>query len=221
MKGEDRRPEREACLYTMAESIRQLAHMLSPVMPEKSRQILAQLGLDPPPMDTEPAWPSTWGELPPGTEMPPAAPVFPRIDKKAIPSIRERLGVDQALADTDKAPPSRKEEPTDGLISIDHFSTVELRTAKVLTAERVARTDKLLQLTVDCGEDEPRPLVAGIAKSYAPADLVGKTIIVVANLKPARLRGIESRGMLLAATTDDLPRVLTVDGEIPPGIRVS
>jgi methionyl-tRNA synthetase len=215
LKSDDRKAERDACLYTMSESIRQLAHMLSPVMPEKGREILSQLGL-PHPVD-EPPWPSAWGELPPGIEVPPARPVFPRIDQKSIPAIRERLGVDRAMEEA----PSAAKEPPSGLVSIDAFSAVHLRIALVLAAERVPKTDKLMKLEVDVGEDAPRTIVAGIAAAYAPGDLVGRRIVVVANLEPAKLRGIESRGMLLAATFDGLPRVLTVDGDAPPGTKVS
>jgi methionyl-tRNA synthetase len=222
MKSDADAPRRDACLYTMAEAIRQLGHMITPVMPEKGRQILTQLGLEAPDMGTEPAWPSDWGEIEPGTALPPASPIFPRIDKKSIPGIRTRLGVDSAMAEgEEKKQPAKKEPAGDGLIPIDHFGTVDLRVGIVLEAEPVPKTDKLLKISVDLGEDAPRTLVAGIAKAYAPGDLVGKRIIVVANLKPAKLRGITSRGMLLAATYDGLPRVLTVDGEAPPGTKIS
>jgi methionyl-tRNA synthetase len=211
MKSEDQKEQRDACLYTMAEAIRQLGVMVSPVMPEKGPEILAQLGLPP-----DATWPREWGELPPGLALPPPSPVFPRIDKKTVPGIRERLGVDEALAESEQRKP-----PADGLISIDEFGTVDLLVGLVLGAEPVPKTDKLLKITVDLGEDQPRTLVAGIAQAYPGNSLEGKRIVVVANLRPAKLRGIESRGMLLAATFDDLPRIITVDGNAPPGTKIS
>ena len=111
--------------------------------------------------------------------------------------------------------------PAAELIEYDDFAKVKLRVAKVLVAEKHPNADKLLRLEIDLG-DEKRQIVAGIAKTYAPEDLVGKTIIVVANLKPAKLRGLESQGMLLAATSPEgTTRVLTVDEIIPAGSRVS
>ena len=104
-------------------------------------------------------------------------------------------------------------------IDIAEFSRIELRVARVLAAESVPNTDKLLRLEIDLGA-ERRQLVAGIAKVYEPSSLVGKTIVVVANLKPARIRGVESRGMLLAADGGDGPVVATFESPVPPGTRV-
>jgi methionyl-tRNA synthetase len=104
-------------------------------------------------------------------------------------------------------------------ISIDQFFETDLRVAKILSAERVPNTDKLLKMTVDVGGEE-RPLVAGIAQSYEVEALVGKSIIVVANLQPARIRGEESRGMLLAADLGGRPIVATFEEEVPPGTKV-
>ena len=109
----------------------------------------------------------------------------------------------------------------EGTISIDDFAAVKLRTAKILLAERHPDADRLLRLEVDLGS-EKRQLVAGIADAYEPDSLIGRTIIVVANLKPAKLRGIESQGMLLAATdTDGKPHLVTLDGDLPPGAKIS
>ncbi len=104
-------------------------------------------------------------------------------------------------------------------ISIERFFEVELRVAKVLAAENVPNTSKLLKLEVDIGT-ERRQLVAGVAQVYEPASLVGKNIIVVANLQPARIRGVDSRGMLLAADVAGRPIVATFEEEVPPGTRV-
>lgn len=109
--------------------------------------------------------------------------------------------------------------PAPPLLDIDQFLSVQLRTAKVVTAERVPKADKLLRLVVDLG-GETRQIVAGIAATYTPEELVGRTIVVVANLKPAKLRGVESQGMLLAADAGAGPIILTLDKEVPPGTRV-
>ena len=105
------------------------------------------------------------------------------------------------------------------MISIKDFMETELRTARILSAERVEGTDKLMKLTVDIG-DETRTLVAGIAAAYDPAELPGKKIIVVTNLEPATIRGIRSEGMVLAADVDGAPYLATVDRWVPAGQRV-
>jgi methionyl-tRNA synthetase len=116
-------------------------------------------------------------------------------------------------ADPQPAPPEPKR------LSIDRFFETELRVAQILSAERVENTDKLLKLQVDLGT-EKRQLVAGVAGSYEPESLVGRRIIVVANLKPARIRGVESQGMLLAADLGGRPILATFDEDVPPGTRV-
>ena len=108
----------------------------------------------------------------------------------------------------------------DGRIAIDEFMKVELRVAKVLEAEAVPKSKKLLKLRVDAGTEQ-RTIVAGIAEAYQPEQLVGRTIVIVANLKPARLMGIESNGMVLAASVEGgAPTLLSVDPSMPPGSRV-
>jgi methionyl-tRNA synthetase len=105
-------------------------------------------------------------------------------------------------------------------LSIDEFMRLDLRVARVLTAERVPKSKKLLKLWIDLGAEQ-RTLVAGIAETYEPEALVGRTVVIVANLKPAKLMGIESNGMILAASSDDgQPRLLTVDGDAKPGMKV-
>ena len=108
----------------------------------------------------------------------------------------------------------------DNRISIDDFMKVELRTAKVLTAEKVEKSKKLLKLSVDVGSEQ-RTLVAGIAEAYEPEALVGKTVVIVFNLKPAKLMGIESNGMVLAGSPDGgRPTLVGFDQDVPPGSRV-
>lgn len=105
------------------------------------------------------------------------------------------------------------------LMGIDDFMKIDLRVGKIIAAERVEKSEKLVKLSVDIGA-ETRQVVAGIGKSYAPEDLMGKAVVIVANLKPAKLMGIESQGMLLAASTGDTLSVITVDRDMRPGARV-
>lgn len=111
------------------------------------------------------------------------------------------------------APPQPKR------VNINEFFEIQLRVARVLAAEPVEKTDKLLKLQVDLGSEQ-RQIVAGLAKSYEPEALIGKRIVVVANLEPARIRGVESQGMLLAADLDGRPIVATFEEDVPPGTRV-
>ena len=123
--------------------------------------------------------------------------------------------------ESSSAPRADVQAETAGLISIDTFAQVDLRVGQVVRAERVPNADKLLRLEVDLAEAEPRQLLAGIAEWYAPEGLVGQKILVVANLQPRRMRGLESRGMLLAASADDgRPLLATVPLETPNGSRL-
>ncbi len=105
------------------------------------------------------------------------------------------------------------------MISFDEFKKVELKVAKVLEAERVEGSDKLLKLKISLGSEE-RQIISGIGKVYEPADMVGKNIIIVSNLEPRQLMGLESQGMILAASDDHGPAILIPDREIPPGTEV-
>ena len=120
---------------------------------------------------------------------------------------------------TEEAKPEAKKPEGPKQIKIDKFFETQLRVARIVTAERVEGTDRLLKLQVDLG-DEERQLVAGIAKSYEPESLIGKRVVVVANLKPARIRGVESQGMLLAADFEGRPILATFEEPVPPGTPV-
>jgi methionyl-tRNA synthetase len=186
-------------------------------MPNIPAKIQEQLGITDD--DSLSTWDSIkkWGKLPAGLKVYRKEIIFPRIEG-------DRL--DQA--------PTQKSQKTEGLkqemkteikeegvslISIEDFAKVKLRVAEVLEAEKVKGTDKLLKLQIEIG-DEKRQIVAGIAKHYAPEELVGKKIVVVANLKPAKLRGIESQGMLLAASDEKNLTLITVDRDIKSGVKV-
>jgi methionyl-tRNA synthetase len=156
-----------------------------------------------------------FGVLVPGSEITQPGALFPRIEvekKEEKPAPKPKKQKQQQ--------PKKKEDPAaDGLITFDQVMAVQLKTAVVLEAEKIEGADKLLKLQIDLGE-EKRQLVAGIALHYTPEELVGKTIVVVANLKPAKLRGVKSEGMLLAASIGDDLRLVTVDGELGPGAAV-
>jgi methionyl-tRNA synthetase len=186
-------------LYTLAESLRCLGILLDPFLPEAAAKIRGALAAAAPALaDLE------WGRLRPGTRVEKLSALFPRID--VTPSAHEKTE-----AEADKGGGAR--------IPIDEFAKVDLRVAEVVAAEKVAKSKKLLKLTVRLGEGT-RTLVAGVAEHYGPAELVGRKVVIVANLEPATLMGIESNGMVLAASDEATVSLLTVDKDVPSGSRV-
>ena len=214
-QGPDARALLETTLYCAAETLRMVSGMLFPVMPAKMTALRRALGCS----TDEPDYTrlSHWGELAPGTALQSIGPLFPRIQADSQTKGEAPAPKAEAAAKT-KAKPA-KEESVEGVISYDTFSQLDLRIAVVESAEPVKGADKLLCLQVRIGE-ESRQIVAGIAKSYAPADLIGKQVVVVANLAPARIRGVESRGMLLAADAGETLRLVTVEAGAQSGAKV-
>ena len=218
----------DSVLYTVAEGLRIVAILLVPVMPRSAAEIWKRLGIrgDVAGVSLEHF---SWGELKSGLAIARGEALFPRIDKTgylagakaAVPAPAAPPPSPAAAAPSAGVPSS--DAPSSGAppeVGIDEFSRIELRTARVLAAERVPGADKLLKLTVDLGK-ETRTIVAGIAARYAPEALVGKTIVVVANLKPAKLRGVTSQGMLLAASdASGTPYILTTEEPVGPGWKV-
>ena len=218
-------------LYAAAESVRLAAVLLSPFMPATSRKIFETLGL--PPRDPE-TKDLEWGGLALGAALPEAPALFPRADVAAYLKGAETM-TDTPRENAPAAAPSsaapspaqpaipatQATAPSDGRIGIEEFQKVRLVTAKVVTAERVPKSNRLMKLQVDLGT-ETRQVVAGIAAKYAPEELVGRNVVVVANLKPAKLMGVESNGMILAATVGEAgePSLLAVDPSVPAGSRV-
>jgi len=193
--------------------------MLFPVMPEKCNELREQIGM-PPLLPTEQVdlWPNAWGGLRPGTQTQTATPLFPRFDESQERSVLERLGVEEAPDDKKKAPAMTDSAPSqDDFIEFDDFTKVDLRVAVIKEAEKVEKSKKLLRLIVDAGEAEPRQILAGISEHYAPEDLIGRRVVIVANLKPRKLMGLESQGMVLAASDDNGLSVLGVDRDVEPG----
>ncbi len=196
-------------LYTAAEAIRIATILLYPIMPSKVREIRRVFGLNDETLTLNSA--RTWFDLPHGNKIKLDEAVFPRLDPDQVPALVKPPG------EGDGKPAEPVEEAE--LIEFTEFGKVHLRVALVEAAERVKKADRLLKLQIDLG-DEKRQIIAGIAEHYEPDDIVGKKIIVVANLKPATIRGNESRGMLLAAKHKKELKLVTVDGDIAPGATV-
>ena len=214
-------------LYASAEILRIAVALLHPVLPESTVKIWEQLGMTASLGELELAK-LDWGQLAPEQKIGPIGPVFPRIDSKsAVDSMRELeqkenerqaklLGKEAPAAAVAPAPVL-----ADGKISIDDFVKVDLRVGRVVSAEPVPKADKLLHMKVDIGEAEPRTIVAGIAEAYQPEQMVGRKVVIVANLAPRKLRGIESNGMIVAASVEGGKPVLAgFLEEIPVGARL-
>ena len=226
-KSEEGLPRLKTVMYYLAECVRAIAVAVGPTMPNTPERIFEQMGVTAPALKT---WESIqiFGGIVPGTVVHKGAPLFPRYDvKKELESIaaeREAAAAKEAA----KAPvqPEAKQEKAEdeenaGLITIDEVNKVKLVTAKVIACERVPKSDKLLKETLQVGE-EVRTVVSGIAQHYAPEEMVGKTVILVKNLAPRKMRGVLSEGMLLCACDDEHNhlRLLTVDGDMPSGVEV-
>jgi methionyl-tRNA synthetase len=238
-----------AILYRAAESLRWLCVLLYPVMPNAAREIHLQLGAANDVSKTDPKN-LKWGELTEGTSIGEVKPIFPRIDKAKTmdeiqkhepgdrrqeePEIQMGIGQHATAVDTAKggSPTAREGSgqhateadavPGVTYIDITDFAKVDLRVGEVRTAERIPKADKLLLITVDIGEEKPRQILAGIAQYYEPEKLVGRKIVVVANLKPRKMRGYESEGMLLAASVGEegKPVIATFAEDVPNGARL-
>ena len=212
-------------LYTASETMRIVSGLLLPVMPEKMKELRLTLGMS----EADAANAayerlSRWGVLAAGTSVRDIAALFPRLMPKEDPEDGSKAEkVPEKKAEKKKAEAKKTETVAvagDQIVTIDEFFRSQLKTAKVLEAEKVEGADKLLKLKIEVGA-ETRTLVAGIAKAYTPEQVVGRTIVIVANLKPARIRGIESQGMLLAAKSGDQLRLIAVDGgDFPSGCSV-
>jgi methionyl-tRNA synthetase len=232
------RPRLATVLYTSTEVIRIATVLLAPVLPDSCESVWKQLG-----MSTELKAcridELKWGGLPVGTSIGEISPVFPRLDKKVIleklfesksesgvataPAESGEKDKDSTVENTTVPLPAggmAEDSPTDK-ITIDDFAKIDLRVGQILSAERIQGADKLLKLQVDLG-NETRQVLAGIAKYYAPESLLGKKIIIVSNLQPRKMRGLESQGMLLAASVgaEDKPVLATFLEDVPNGAKL-
>ncbi|MFN2530135.1 MAG: methionine--tRNA ligase [Pyrinomonadaceae bacterium] len=239
-KDENQTQTLNAVLYRAAESLRWLCVLLYPVIPTASEFVWKQLGLQGSPAATDPST-LKWGDLPEATQIGEVKPLFPRIDKaQTMEQIKENssdveLRATEAAAvpgsaaaeETQAQPPMKHATEADGvevtsLIEIGDFAKVELRVGQVLTAERIPKSDKLLLMRIDMGEDQPRQVLAGIAEYYTPESMLGRKVVVVANLKPRKLRGFESQGMVVAASIGEegRPVIATFTEDVPNGARL-
>ena len=207
-KDEAQKDRLATVLYNLLESIRYIGVMLQPMMPQTAELIFESLNTK------LNSWESIaeFGGLATGEKVGEAKPMFARIDEeKKIQEIAEEIA-----ANAEKEP---EIEPIKPEISIEDFEKLDLRVAKVIAAEKVEKADKLLKLTVKIGNEE-RTVVSGIAKHYKPEEMVGKNVVMIANLKPVKLRGIMSNGMILAGATDEILKVVELGDDIPSGTQV-
>ena len=214
----------QAVMYNLAEALRIIAILIAPFVPVTAPKIYEQLGLGKP--ESFFMADAVWGKLATGTKVQKGEPLFPRIEVteagETVIAATKKTAAKAIKAEAPKAEAKKEAKPAAaaaGEITIDDFAKIDLRVATVIAAERVPKTDKLIKLQVKIG-DEERTIVSGIAQHYEPENLIGKNVIVIANLKPAKLRGIESRGMVLAASDGEGNLVLADAPGIASGSKV-
>ena len=207
-KTDEGKERLKTVMYNAAESLRILGVLLFPFMPKSCESLMLQLGVEKTIKEQGMRSLDNWGSLPSDTKTQKAKQLFPRIEDKQAAKILAELET-----------PKNDNKDTSGKITIDEFMKVDLRTGKILEAEKVKKSKKLIQLKVDIGT-ETRQILAGIAESYEPEKLIGRTVVIVANLKPAKLMGIESQGMVLAASNDGTILLAGFDQEPGQGVQV-
>ena len=214
-KDEEKRHILGSVLYHLLEELRMVSILIQPFLTQAPEKMREQLGIEDANLIS---WDSlyTFGALQPGAKTNKGQPIFPRLDvKKEVEEILKMIGNAQQKEEKNKEKPKK----TEGIISIDDFAKVELQVAEVLEAEPVQKADRLLKLQLDLGS-EKRQVVSGIAKHYQPEELTGMKVICVTNLKPVKLRGELSEGMILAASEEERLVLATVSGDIPNGTRI-
>lgn len=218
-KTEEGRERLKTVMYVLCECIRIVAILIAPTMPRTPARIFEQLGVSDPALCSFEST-SRFGVLPAGGRVQKGEALFPRIDiKKELADIVPTPAAQPAP----EPKPNAEKAQDDGLITIDDFARVRLRAARVTAAEKVEGADKLLKLTLSLGAGEPeRTVVSGIAKFYTPEEMVGKQVVVVANLRPAKLRGIRSEGMILCASDaqDKMLKLVTVEPGVEDGADI-
>jgi methionyl-tRNA synthetase len=219
LKREGKEQRLARVMYNVLEALRQIAVALAPYMPATSGCIQEQLGLAS--GITIEDWQSLggWDILKPGLITTKAAPLFPRLEEVGR---KRKSGKQKKEEKKTAAVPAGKKgaAPVKETISYEDFAKVDLQVARVVAAEKVVGTDKLLKLEIDLGEESTRTIVAGVAEHYTPEEIIGRQIVVVANLEPAVIRGVASNGMLLAASDKDKVALLTPDLLMTPGSKV-
>ncbi|MBS4537907.1 methionine--tRNA ligase [Clostridium sp. D2Q-11] len=215
-KDEDKKDRLDTVLYNLSESIRIISVLIRPFMENTSNDIWKQFGIDKSEMTT---WESLsdWGRLKSGLNVRKSKPMFPRLDvKEEIEKLDEE---NQKLIDKRKG--VKKEEPKveENYITLDDFDKLDLKVAEIINAEKHPNADKLLVFKLKVGEEE-RQIVSGIAEAYEPEELIGKNVVIIANLKPIKLRGVESQGMILSAEKGKALSLLTTLEDIDSGAKV-
>ena len=217
-KDEARKAELNRVLYDLVESLRAISVMIEPFIPTTARRIWAQLNL---PQNFDEIRISDiegWGKTPVGIQINKPEQLFPRIEiEEEKPEAKKEVKENKKAKKEEPKALEKAKENEDGMIGIEDFSKIDLRVVEILAAEPVPKTDKLMKIQVSLG-DEERTVVSGIAKHYKPEDLIGKHVVLVANLKPAKLRGVMSHGMLLAASKGDELQI--VETTMPVGSKV-
>lgn len=217
-KDEARKAELNRVLYDLVESLRAISVMIEPFIPTTARRIWAQLNL---PQNFDEIRISDiegWGKTPVGIQINKPEQLFPRIEiEEEKPEVKKEVKENKKAKKEEPKAPEKAKENEDGMIGIEDFSKIDLRVVEILAAEPVPKTDKLMKIQVSLG-DEERTVVSGIAKFYKTEDLIGKHVVLVANLKPAKLRGVMSHGMLLAASKGDELQI--VETTMPVGSKV-
>ena len=210
-KDPEKKEHLNSVMYNLAESLRIISVLISPFMPSTAEKIWGQLGIAQDFSCVQLADIKTWGNMPVGTKVNKPEQIFPRIE------LEEKAEIAVKAVEKPKQKVEEKVANDAVEITIDEFSKMDLRVVKVLAAEKVKKADKLLMLTVDLG-NEQRTIISGIAKHYEPEALVGKKVVMVVNLKPAKIRGVLSHGMVLAASMDEALKVVEID--MPIGSKV-
>lgn len=217
-KDEARKAELNRVLYDLVESLRAISVMIEPFIPTTARRIWAQLNL---PQNFDEIRISDiegWGKTPVGIQINKPEQLFPRIEiEEEKPEAKKEVKENKKAKKEEQKALEKAKENEDGMIGIEDFSKIDLRVVEILAAEPVPKTDKLMKIQVSLG-DEERTVVSGIAKHYKPEDLIGKHVVLVVNLKPAKLRGVMSHGMLLAASKGDELQI--VETTMPVGSKV-
>jgi methionyl-tRNA synthetase len=225
VKDENQRETLNAVLFRAVETLRWLSVLLYPVMPETSQAIYRQIGLTNDVPETNPEN-LKWGELSTGTKIGEIEPLFPRLDKKKImdeiQNSQQSTVNSEQKSDVQTTNNEQRTTDEDQFITIDDFLKVELRVGEIKVAERVPKSDKLLRFEIDLGEEKPRQILAGLAEYYEPEKLIGRKVVVVANLKPRKMRGLESQGMVCAAslTEEDTPALAAFLEDVNIGARL-
>jgi methionyl-tRNA synthetase len=228
VKDEKQTETLNAVLYRATETLRWFCVLLYPVMPEATKKIYSQIGLNDDIATINPAN-LNWGELKTGTKIGETKAIFPILDKTKImneitaESGQQSLVSNQQQVESEKKSEENQSATDENFITIDDFIKVELRVGEIKVAERIPNADKLLRFEIDLGEENYRQILAGLAEYYEPEKLVGRKVVVVANLKPRKMRGLESQGMICAASleNDETPPALaTFLEEVKNGARL-